>query len=100
MANVAERPLHGPAQSLGERGRMGAAPTMEGAGGRFVIPCYKVKPHILSVLAKTPPWVEGIVCVDDACPEGSGDFIVEQAGDPRVGGGRLPRNLGVGGGPV
>ena len=49
-------------------------PTLEGAGVWLVVPCYKVKAHILDVIAKTPPWVEGIVCVDDACPEGSGDF--------------------------
>jgi dolichol-phosphate mannosyltransferase len=75
----------------------GAALALTGAGVWFVIPCYKVKPHILSVLAKTPAWVEGIVCVDDACPDGSGDFILENAHDPRVVVVKLARNFGVGG---
>ena len=70
---------------------------LEDARVWFVIPCYKVKAHILKVLAKTPPWVEGIVCVDDACPDGSGDFILAHATDPRVVVVKLPKNLGVGG---
>ena len=72
-------------------------PALEGAGVWFVIPCYRVKAHILSVLAKTPAWVEGVVCVDDACPERSGEFIREHAGDPRVVVITLAKNLGVGG---
>jgi glycosyltransferase involved in cell wall biosynthesis len=63
----------------------------------LVIPCYKVKAQILKVIAKTPAWVEGVVCVDDACPEGSGDFIESQVADPRVVVLRLPKNQGVGG---
>jgi glycosyltransferase involved in cell wall biosynthesis len=50
----------------------------------IVIPCYKVKAHILQVLAQVPRWVEGVVCVDDACPEESGAFIREQTRDARV----------------
>ena len=49
-------------------------PSLEDAGVWLVVPCYKVKAHILGVIEKTPPWVQGIVCVDDACPEQSGDF--------------------------
>jgi dolichol-phosphate mannosyltransferase len=49
------------------------------------------------VIEKAPPWVEGIVCVDDACPEGSGDFIEANARDPRVCVIRLAKNQGVGG---
>lgn len=63
----------------------------------MVIPCYRVKPHILRVIAKAPAWVEGIVCVDDACPEGSGDFIEAHVDDPRVRVVRLAKNQGVGG---
>ena len=43
-------------------------PTLDGAGVWLVIPCFRVKDHILSVIAKTPGWVDGIVCVDDAWP--------------------------------
>jgi dolichol-phosphate mannosyltransferase len=71
--------------------------SLEGAGVWLVIPCYRVKAHILTVIAKAPAWVEGIVCVDDACPEASGDFIEAQAKDPRVVVVRLEKNQGVGG---
>ncbi|RAK61755.1 glycosyltransferase family 2 protein [Phenylobacterium hankyongense] len=63
----------------------------------LVIPCYRVKAHILQVIAKAPSWIEGIVCVDDACPDGSGDFIEANAKDPRVVVVRLEQNQGVGG---
>ncbi|MEO8114400.1 MAG: glycosyltransferase family 2 protein [Phenylobacterium sp.] len=74
-----------------------APPRLEGAGVWLVIPCYRVKAHILDVLAKAPPWIEGMVCVDDACPEGSGDFIEANVTDPRVSVLRLAQNQGVGG---
>ncbi|HEY0436901.1 MAG TPA: glycosyltransferase family 2 protein [Phenylobacterium sp.] len=72
-------------------------PTLVGAGVWLVAPCYKVRNHILDVIAKTPAWVDGIVCVDDACPERSGDFIEAHATDPRVVVVRLAENQGVGG---
>jgi glycosyltransferase involved in cell wall biosynthesis len=72
-------------------------PSLEGSGVWLVVPCYRVKAHILDVIAKTPPWIEGIVCVDDACPEGSGDFIEANANDRRVVVVRLAQNQGVGG---
>jgi glycosyltransferase involved in cell wall biosynthesis len=73
-------------------------PRLDGAGVWLVIPCYKVKAHILQVIAKAPAWVEGIVCVDDACPEGSGDFIeANNNADPRVVVIRNAQNQGVGG---
>jgi dolichol-phosphate mannosyltransferase len=97
-------------RSIGKIGQRGAAPQeerrrmlraldprLEGAGVWLVVPCYKVKAHILDVIAKTPAWVDGIVCVDDACPEHSGDFIEQNAKDPRVVVIRLAQNQGVGG---
>ena len=72
-------------------------PQLAGAGVWLVVPCYKVKSKILDVIAKTPAWVEGIVCVDDACPEQSGDFIAANNTDPRVVVLRLAQNQGVGG---
>lgn len=76
-----------------------AAPalSLEGAGVWLVVPCYKVTGHILRVIRKTPSWFEGIVCVDDACPDKSGDFIEANSTDPRVVVVRLARNQGVGG---
>lgn len=77
--------------------RPAAEPSLEGAGVWMVIPCYKVKDHILRVIDRAPPWIEGIVCVDDACPERSGDHIEAMADDPRVVVVRLEQNQGVGG---
>jgi dolichol-phosphate mannosyltransferase len=84
---------------LEERRRLLRAfdPTLDGAGVWLVVPCYKVKDHILDVIAKTPAWVDGIVCVDDACPEHSGDFIEANNKDKRVVVVRLAQNQGVGG---
>jgi glycosyltransferase involved in cell wall biosynthesis len=75
----------------------GPEPTLEHAGVWLIVPCFKVRALVLDVIAKTPPWVEGIVCVDDACPENSGDFIEANAKDPRVVVVRLAENQGVGG---
>ena len=72
-------------------------PSLDGAGVWLVIPCYKVRKLILRVIEKAPAWIEGIVCVDDACPEGSADFIEAQTRDPRVVVVRLKQNQGVGG---
>ncbi|MFN3521881.1 MAG: glycosyltransferase family 2 protein [Phenylobacterium sp.] len=74
-----------------------AEPSLDGAGVWMVVPCYRVKDHILRVIERAPPWVEGIVCVDDACPDRSGDFIEANATDPRVVVLRLSENQGVGG---
>jgi len=71
--------------------------TLEGAGVWLVVPCYKVTGHILRVIRKTPAWFEGIVCVDDACPDKSADFIEANNTDPRVVVIRLAKNQGVGG---
>jgi glycosyltransferase involved in cell wall biosynthesis len=72
-------------------------PRLSESGVWLIVPCYKVKAHISRVIARAPEWIEGIVCVDDACPEHSGDFIEETNTDPRVRVVRLPQNRGVGG---
>jgi dolichol-phosphate mannosyltransferase len=72
-------------------------PRLDEAGVWLIVPCYKVRDHIAQVIARMPAWIEGVVCVDDACPEGSGDFIERQITDPRVHLVRLARNHGVGG---
>ncbi|MEZ4316386.1 MAG: glycosyltransferase family 2 protein [Myxococcota bacterium] len=69
------------------------------AGPRIavVIPCYKVTRAIAGVLGDIGPWAWGIYCVDDACPDKSGDFIDGIAkSDPRIRVIRRPRNGGVG----
>jgi dolichol-phosphate mannosyltransferase len=65
-----------------------------------VIPCYRVRKHVLGVIARTPSIVRRIVCVDDCCPEQSGQFISEQCDDPRVVVIRHDENAGVGGAMV
>ncbi|MET3527128.1 glycosyltransferase family 2 protein [Phenylobacterium koreense] len=63
----------------------------------IIIPCYRVRAQILTVLSRVPDWVEGVVCVDDACPEGTADFLEAQDLPPRIVVLRLPQNEGVGG---
>lgn len=62
-----------------------------------VIPCYKVKQHILDVLEKIGPECTFIYVVDDACPEGTGAYVQQHLADPRVKVLFNPENLGVGG---
>ncbi len=65
-----------------------------------VIPCYKVAAHILGVIAAIPPRVGLIVCVDDACPEGSGKLVESQCRDSRVRVLYHDTNQGIGGAMV
>ena len=62
-----------------------------------VIPCYKVKRHVLGVIDAIGPEVARIYAVDDACPDASGDFIEQHCTDPRVKVVRHQHNQGVGG---
>lgn len=62
-----------------------------------VIPCYKVKAHILSVIGRIGPEVSLIYVVDDKCPEESGKFVKSNCSDPRVRIIRHAVNKGVGG---
>lgn len=62
-----------------------------------VIPCYKVKRHILDVISKIGTEVSSIYVVDDCCPERSGYFVKEHCHDTRVQILWNETNLGVGG---
>jgi glycosyltransferase involved in cell wall biosynthesis len=62
-----------------------------------VIPSYKVRDHILDVIAGIPSNVGRIYVVDDHCPEQSGRFVQETCTDPRVTVIFHEMNLGVGG---
>jgi dolichol-phosphate mannosyltransferase len=62
-----------------------------------VIPSFRVKAHILDVLAGIGPEVAKIYVVDDACPEGSGKHAETGCHDPRVKVLYHPVNRGVGG---
>lgn len=73
-----------------------ASPAME-LGVAVVIPCYKVAAHVLVVLAGIGPEVARIYCIDDACPQASGDLVERDCQDPRVVVLRHEENQGVGG---
>lgn len=62
-----------------------------------VIPCFRVRAHILSVLSSIGPEVARVFVVDDACPESSGDLVEQSCRDARVQVLRHAHNLGVGG---
>lgn len=49
-----------------------------------VIPCYKVKQHILSVITEIGDEISHIYVIDDACPQNSGQFVVDNCHDQRV----------------
>lgn len=49
-----------------------------------VIPCYKVKKHIIGVLAAIGHEVSKIYVIDDSCPENSGSYVMDHCEDPRV----------------
>jgi glycosyltransferase involved in cell wall biosynthesis len=63
-----------------------------------VIPCYRVRPYIISVLREIGPEVSWIYCVEDGCPERTSLSIKQQAADdPRIRLIKHVRNRGVGG---
>ena len=65
-----------------------------------VIPCYRVVDHIRDVIQRIGPEVHRIYCVDDQCPDGSGEFIRNTIGDRRVTVIFHAANQGVGGATV
>lgn len=62
-----------------------------------VIPSYRVKAHVLEVVASIPEQVTRIYVVDDACPDRSGDWVEANCADTRVLVLRNAINFGVGG---
>ncbi len=62
-----------------------------------VIPCFRVKRHLEGLLSAIPIDMSGIYVIDDACPEGSGDWVLSQIKDQRIKVIKHTRNLGVGG---
>lgn len=62
-----------------------------------VIPCYKVKKHIQSVINSIGTEVNQIYVVDDCCPENTGKFVLETITDARVKVLFNKENKGVGG---
>ena len=62
-----------------------------------VLPCFRVRRHILHVLAGLHGRVAAIYVVDDACPEGTGRFVQAMVNDPAVTVLFHAANQGVGG---
>lgn len=62
-----------------------------------VIPAYRVTRHVLDVIGGIGPRCERIYVVDDACPDGSGEYVERECRDPRVVVVRNTVNRGVGG---
>ncbi|MCB2016696.1 MAG: glycosyltransferase [Hydrogenophaga sp.] len=62
-----------------------------------VIPSYRVTAHVLDVISRIGPQCHAIYVVDDACPDKSGHFVLENCRDPRVKVLFNEVNLGVGG---
>jgi glycosyltransferase involved in cell wall biosynthesis len=62
-----------------------------------VIPCYRVKEHVMDVLANIGAECSFIFVVDDCCPDASGQMVKEQSRDQRVVVIRHDANRGVGG---
>ena len=65
-----------------------------------VIPSFRVTQHILDVLGNIGPEVERIYLIDDACPDGSGEFVKKHSKDERVRVLFHETNQGVGGAVV
>lgn len=61
-----------------------------------VLPCYNVAGQVAGVVASVPPWVDGIVAVDDASTDDTG-VVLDGLRDPRLVVVHHARNLGVGG---
>ena len=62
-----------------------------------VVPCYRERDSILSVLEKIEQSVDHIVVVDDACPDKTGELVQAKCIDERVQVIVHEKNLGVGG---
>lgn len=62
-----------------------------------IIPCFKVRDHVLGVISQIGDSVSRIYVVDDNCPQLTGDYVAEMCRDTRVVVLRNEKNLGVGG---
>lgn len=86
-----------PGSSTVERAAEHAAVAPRSVHVSVVIPCFRVRAHILELLARIGPEVASIFVIDDACPEGSGMLVLAACRDPRVTVVHHAQNRGVGG---
>lgn len=83
--------------SRGEQPSSAAPVAMTAPAVAVVIPCFRVRQHILQLIPEIGPEVNRIFVVDDCCPEHSGDLVEASCADPRVSVLRHEINQGVGG---
>jgi len=69
---------------------------VNGAIITVVIPAYKVEKHIINVITTIPDFVDNIIVVDDACPNGSGN-VAKTVSNKKLLVMFNKENLGVGG---
>lgn len=62
-----------------------------------VIPTYKARNHIMTVIDAIGPEVARIYVIDDSCPDQTGDFVAANCKDERVSVIKHKENQGVGG---
>jgi glycosyltransferase involved in cell wall biosynthesis len=62
-----------------------------------IIPCFKVRTHILDLVSEVLKYEYTIYLIDDACPENSGDYVAENIKNERLNIIYNTQNLGVGG---
>ncbi len=65
-----------------------------------VIPCFRVRKHILAVIGSIGPEVQTIYVVDDACPQQTGAYVAQECCDSRVRVLTHDVNRGVGGATI
>jgi glycosyltransferase involved in cell wall biosynthesis len=49
-----------------------------------VVPCFRVRAHIVDVVRRTLAQVDRVYVVDDQCPDGSGALVAREFADERV----------------
>jgi dolichol-phosphate mannosyltransferase len=80
-----------------DRPQLAATSPYDNARIAVVIPCYRVSGQIKAVIDGIGPEVERIYCIDDCCPDRSGDHIRRVVTDKRVRVIDHEANQGVGG---
>ena len=62
-----------------------------------IIPAFKSEAHVIDVLSRIPAVVSRVIVVDDCCPNGTGQLVMDKVIDQRVEVIFNKKNLGVGG---
>lgn len=66
-----------------------------------VIPTYKAKDQIQSVINGIPEWVDHIIVIDDKCPQNTGNYVLQNyKSDSRISVVFHEKNQGVGGATI